>query len=163
MVTAYIGIGSNVGNRMANIDLARQRLARIDRTTLTDFSAVYETEPVGPVDQRRFLNAAAAVETSLEPRELLNALLAIERDAGRPARDQRQKWGPRALDMDILLYGDRIVDENELAIPHPLMHQRWFVLKPLSDLAPLAVHPVLSATVWQLFHRLDAVADKAAS
>lgn len=150
MQRVFIGIGSNVGDRQAHIDLARRRLGEMRSTTLVGFSSVYETAPVGPVEQGAYLNAAAQLETELAPHELLDALAAIEVEAGRPPRDERIKWGPRTLDLDILLYGDHVMSDDNLAIPHPMMHDRDFVLRPLAELDPGAVHPLLQMTVGAL-------------
>ena len=151
MATVYLALGSNVGDRCAHLSRAGQALGTLPGTRLRRMSCTYETDPVGgPSAQGRFLNAAAEIETDLEPGPLLGELLAIERQAGRVPRHQRACWGPRTLDIDILLYSDRVVAEPGLTIPHPRMHQRWFVLKPLADLAPDCVHPVLKRTVADL-------------
>jgi 2-amino-4-hydroxy-6-hydroxymethyldihydropteridine diphosphokinase len=150
MPRAYIGIGSNVGDRHAHLDLAKRELGALPRTTLIKFSEVYETPPVGPVEMGAFLNAAAALETELDPHDLRRRLAEIEAKAGRTPLAQRQKWGPRTLDLDLLLYDDRVIDTPELKVPHPLMHERWFVLKPLTDVGAEAMHPVLKQTVAKL-------------
>jgi len=166
MVRTFIGIGSNVGQRQANIDLAVSQLQDLEGVEYRTISPVYETEPVGPVDQGMFLNAVAEVETHLPPDQLLESLLAIEALAGRAPADHRQKWGPRILDLDILLYGDLVASlelggdggrnpGSDLEIPHPRMHERWFVLKPLADLDDQLVHPVLKLTIAQLLQQLD--------
>ena len=155
MTRVFIGIGSNVGDRRGHIELARRELAKLERTELRGFSPVYETEPVGPVAQGAYLNAAAELETRLDPFELLDGLAAIERQAGRLPQDKRVKWGPRTLDLDILLYGDRVISGDELVVPHPMMHERWFVLKPLTDLDPGAVHPLLEMTVGDLLKYVE--------
>jgi 2-amino-4-hydroxy-6-hydroxymethyldihydropteridine diphosphokinase len=155
MARVFIGIGTNVGDRAANMELARVALADLPRTRLAGFSKVYETEPVGPVAQGEFFNAAAELDTQLDPYDLLDALARIEGYAGRTPRAQRVKWGPRTLDLDILLYENRVISSDELIVPHPLMHERWFVLKPLADLAPQAVHPVLEMTVADLLRDVE--------
>jgi 2-amino-4-hydroxy-6-hydroxymethyldihydropteridine diphosphokinase len=155
MARVFVGIGSNVGDREGYIELARRGLAAIPRTRLVAMSPVYETEPVGPVPQGSFLNAAAELETDLEPFELLRAMREVERAAGREPPDQRMKWGPRTLDLDILLYGERVLSHDDLVVPHPLMHERWFVLKPLADLDPSVVHPLLEMTVGDLLEYLE--------
>ena len=150
MAKAFIGIGSNLGDRQAHLAMARAELAALPRTTLAAFSPVYETAPLGPVGQGAFLNAAARLETELDPYDLLDALQAIEAKAGREPPEKRRKWGPRVLDLDILLYDNRVVSGDDLVIPHPMMHERWFVLRPLADLAPRLVHPVLEMTIGDL-------------
>lgn len=155
MARVFIGIGSNMGDRRGHIALARQALAELPRTRLVKFSPVYETAPVGPVQQEPFLNAAAELQTSLTPHSLLGELAAIEARAGRTPQDKRLKWGPRTLDLDILLYDDQVICGDELRVPHPMMHQRWFVLKPLADLDPKAVHPALEMTIGDLLKALE--------
>ncbi len=155
MTRVFIGIGSNVGDRQAWIELARRELAALPSTRLARFSSVYETAPVGPVQQGAFLNAAAELETALDPFDLLDALAAIEGKAGRESREQRIKWGPRVLDLDILLFGNRVISQDELVVPHPMMHERWFVLKPLAELDPDVVHPLLEMRIGELLKYLD--------
>lgn len=155
MACVFIGIGSNLGDRRRHVRLACRRLAKLPGTQLVGQSDVYETDPVGPVPQDPYLNAAVQVETRLDPHELLEHLAQIERASGRTPADQRVKWGPRTLDLDILLYADQVISSDELVIPHPLMHDRWFVLKPLCDLNPDAVHPILEMTVSDLLRYLE--------
>jgi 2-amino-4-hydroxy-6-hydroxymethyldihydropteridine diphosphokinase len=152
-VQAAIGLGSNVGDRRAHIEAALVRIAALPGTELVAASDPIETDPVGPVAQGPYLNAAAVVQTRLPPRELLDALLTIERSRGRD-RAREQRWGPRTLDLDLLLYGDRIVDEPGLTIPHPRLHERRFVLLPLARVAPELVVPTLGRTVGQLLTML---------
>src|SRR5690606_37055540 len=122
----FIGIGSNLGDRAGHLRRARFALAQIPQTRLVAFRDILETEPVGPIAQDRFLNAVAELHTTLSPAELRAALVQIEEGAGREPVDARTRWGPRVLDLDILLYDDRIVDDPELRIPHPRMHERLF-------------------------------------
>jgi 2-amino-4-hydroxy-6-hydroxymethyldihydropteridine diphosphokinase len=155
----YISLGSNVGDRAANLRAAVERLGEIG--SIKAKSGSYETEPVELRDQPWFLNSVIALETSLSPVELLKKVLAIEQEMGRiRMRDK----GPRSIDIDILLFGEKIVEERGLKIPHPAMHQRRFVLEPLAEIAPEAVHPKLQKTarellaalpVGQLVRRLD--------
>jgi 2-amino-4-hydroxy-6-hydroxymethyldihydropteridine diphosphokinase len=128
MTRAYVGVGANLGDREATIRAAIDALPGI-----VGVSELRETDPVGIVDQPAFLNGALALETELGPRELLNALLAVERDLG---RERREPWGPRTIDLDLLLYGDAVVDEPGLQVPHPRLHERAFALEPLLDLDP---------------------------
>jgi 2-amino-4-hydroxy-6-hydroxymethyldihydropteridine diphosphokinase len=132
--TAYIGLGSNLGDREATLRRALARMNAWPGITVDAVSRFRETDPVGYTDQPRFVNAVAAVETDLEPRALLDALLAIERAMGRTREGPR--FGPRTIDLDLLLYADRVVDEPGLRVPHPRMHERAFVLEPLAELAP---------------------------
>jgi 2-amino-4-hydroxy-6-hydroxymethyldihydropteridine diphosphokinase len=134
-VRAYVGLGSNLGEREATLRDALARLDEVEGIDVVAVSSFRETDPVGKVDQPRFLNAAAAVETSLGPRELLDALLEVERSLGRD-RSQEERWGPRTIDLDLLLYGDETVDEPGLEIPHPRLAERAFVLEPLLELDP---------------------------
>jgi 2-amino-4-hydroxy-6-hydroxymethyldihydropteridine diphosphokinase len=136
---AYIGLGSNLGDREATLRGALARLNAAHGISVLEVSSFRETEPVGFTDQPRFVNAVAAVETELEPRQLLEALLAIERAMGRTRDGPR--FGPRTIDLDLLLYGDAVVDEPGLRVPHPRMHERTFVLEPLSELDPGLVVP----------------------
>jgi 2-amino-4-hydroxy-6-hydroxymethyldihydropteridine diphosphokinase len=131
--TAFVGIGSNLGDREENLRRAVELLSAEEGIELIAVSEVRETEPVGPVEQDPFLNGAVRIETDLAPRELLERLLAVEQRLGR-VREQR--WGPRLIDLDLLLYDDLYVDEPGLTVPHPRLHERHFALEPLADLAP---------------------------
>lgn len=127
----YIGVGANIGNREGNISLAVQKMRDIERVKVNKISPLYETEPVeGPV-QPKYLNGVLEIETDLDPRRLLNILQNIENQLG---RKRTVKNGPRAIDLDILTYGDKQIDEPDLKIPHPRMREREFVQKPLRDL-----------------------------
>lgn len=150
MTRAFIGIGSNVGDRHAHVAMVRQALPLIRDTRLVAFSKVYETEPVGPMPQEKYLNAAALLDTTLAPHALLRELRLIEALTGRPPVGQRVHWGPRTLDLDILLFGDQVIQTDDLTVPHPRLHERWFVLKPLADLDPAMRHPTLGRTVGEL-------------
>ncbi len=136
---AYIAIGSNLGDRHAYLQAGLRAIAALPGTRLAAVSQVYETSPVGPVAQPDFLNAVFALETSLTPLPLLAALLAIEK---KHQRQRRIHWGPRTLDLDLLLYGECVVASAELILPHPHMHERSFVLVPLCEVAPHLRHPL---------------------
>ena len=155
MARVFIGIGSNLGDREAHVRLAHKRLAKLPQTSHVALSPVYETEPVGPVPQDKFLNAAVELDTTLAPESLLDALGAIEAEGERPPHEQRIKWGPRTLDLDILLYDQHVISSDSLVVPHPMMHERWFVLKPLADLDATVVHPVLQMTIGELLNYVE--------
>jgi 2-amino-4-hydroxy-6-hydroxymethyldihydropteridine diphosphokinase len=150
---AYVGLGSNLGDREELLRAAVRALdaeAAIDVVAVSSFS---ETDPTGYLDQPRFVNAVAAVETSLAPRELLDRLLAIEAALGRRRDGPRQ--GPRTIDLDLLLYGDEVVDEPGLQVPHPRLHERRFALEPLAELAPPGLEVPGHGAVHALLARLD--------
>jgi 2-amino-4-hydroxy-6-hydroxymethyldihydropteridine diphosphokinase len=132
---AYVGLGANLGAKEVTILRAVALLGAQDGVTVLALSQLRETEPVGVVDQPRFLNGAVAVETSLPPRELLEVLLRIERELGRD-RDKEEVWGPRTIDLDLLVYGDEVVAEPGVRVPHPRLHERRFALEPLLELEP---------------------------
>jgi len=135
MARAYVGLGANLGDRARTLRLAVERIEAVDGVDVVAVSSVRETEPVGVVDQPRFLNGAVALDTTLPPRELLDALLEVERGLGR-VRSERERWGPRTLDLDLLVYDDIVVAEPDLAVPHPRLHERRFALEPLAELDP---------------------------
>jgi 2-amino-4-hydroxy-6-hydroxymethyldihydropteridine diphosphokinase len=136
-VISYVGLGSNLGDREANLRRARELLEELGPVR---FSSIRETDPVGITDQPKFMNAVAEVETDLPARELLDRLLAIERALGRE-RAAEVRWGPRTIDLDLLLYGSETIDEPGLTVPHPRLTRRRFVLEPLHELDPELVLP----------------------
>jgi 2-amino-4-hydroxy-6-hydroxymethyldihydropteridine diphosphokinase len=152
LITAAIGLGSNLGDRRATLEAGLAAIAKLPGTRILRVSSFIETEPVGSIPQPRYLNGAAVINTSLPPRHLLHQLLAIERSLGRD-RTKEQRWGPRTLDLDLLLYGDLILNEPGLTIPHPRLHERSFVLLPLVTIAPEVRVPTLNATIRQLADR----------
>jgi len=133
-VRAYVGLGSNLGDREATLRQAVAALREVPGVRIVAVSAFRETDPVGFLDQPRFLNGAAAIETELSPQELLAALLEVERGLGRIRGGER--YGPRTVDLDLLVYGDVTLAEPGLEIPHPRLHERRFALEPLAELAP---------------------------
>ena len=149
MATAYIGLGANLGDRMTTLRMAIQRLETLGR--IAAVSSLYETEPVGYLEQPSFLNAVVALDTELAPADLMSGLLGIERDLGR-ARSFPN--APRTLDLDLLMVDDVILDTPELTLPHPRLHERAFVLVALAEIAPGLVHPGSGETIQELLHTL---------
>ena len=150
MVIAYIGLGSNMGDKTANCQTALECLTEAGR--IISVSSFYYTEPEGYREQEDFINAVATLETNCSPAELLSICRVIEDRLG---RRRTVRWGPRTVDLDILLYGDLIVNRPDLIIPHPLMAVRRFVLAPLVKIAPAVMHPVLNKTMIQLLGELQ--------
>ena len=153
MHLAYIGFGSNIGDRLVHIQNAIHGLSKTEGITLQKVSSVYKTDPVGYEAQAYFLNGVAAIQTELPPLSLLHTLKDIETAVG---RQHRIRWGPREIDLDILIYGDMCLQTEKLVIPHPEMHLRRFVLVPLVEIAPNLMHPVFQETVQT---RLDSLED----
>jgi len=139
---AYVGLGANLGPREVTLLRAVDLLAAVDGVEVVAVSQLRETDPVGIVDQPPFLNGAVAIDTSLAPRALLDVLLETERALGRV---RAERWGPRTIDLDLLVYGDQIVDEPGLRVPHPRLAERRFVLEPLADLDPALEIPGLGS------------------
>ncbi|HZV02397.1 MAG TPA: 2-amino-4-hydroxy-6-hydroxymethyldihydropteridine diphosphokinase [Planctomycetota bacterium] len=151
MARALIALGSNVGDRRRAIETALAEICRLPKTCVVETSTLRETAPVGGPPQGDFLNGAALVETQLPPRELLAGLLEIERGLGRLRREPN---GPRTIDLDLILYEDRVLNERGVEVPHPRFRERVFVLEPLAEVAPEAVDPVTKKTVRALFAEL---------
>ena len=148
MNTAYLGLGSNLGNRMAFLRSGRDTLVDRSDIVLIRTAGVYETEAVGgPPDNPLFLNTILQIETSLEPLDLLATCLGVEDEFG---RSRPVRWAPRTLDIDILFYADQVICEENLTIPHPRLQERSFVLAPLRELAPELRHPLLDQTISEL-------------
>jgi 2-amino-4-hydroxy-6-hydroxymethyldihydropteridine diphosphokinase len=152
-VRAFLGLGSNLGERESMIRQALEGISALPQTDLVRASSLYDTEPVGDVEQPNFLNAVAQVETDLAATQLLWNLQLIEKRLG---RERTRRWGPRVIDLDLLLYGDEVIDEPSLRVPHPELTRRAFVLVPLVELEPLLVHPVTGETMLSHLTRLGA-------
>jgi 2-amino-4-hydroxy-6-hydroxymethyldihydropteridine diphosphokinase len=141
----YIALGGNMGDRREYLRRALAQLAAGGGVIVSCVSDFYETEPVGgPAGQGDYINAVARLDCTLEPMELLRTMLEIERNLG---RTREVRWGPRTIDLDLLLFDDRIIDQPGLQVPHPLMHTRYFVMKPLAQIAPHVIHPVLGRSM----------------
>jgi 2-amino-4-hydroxy-6-hydroxymethyldihydropteridine diphosphokinase len=153
MARVFVGLGSNLGDREGTIRAALGRLRSLPETRVVRVSTLRNTEPVGYVDQPRFLNGAVEIDTELAPRDLLDALLGLERALGRD-RSASPGQGPRTLDLDLLLYGGEEISEFELRVPHPRLHERRFVLEPLAELDPDLEVPG-KGSVQTLLARLD--------
>jgi len=153
-VTAFIAMGSNLGDRRRTLLTALGELDAAPGCRVERVSSFIETEPVGPGVQGRYINAAVQVSTRLAARPLLGALMSIERKLGRE-RVEGERWGPRTVDLDLLLYGDHVIDEPGLTVPHPRMHERVFVLAPLAEIAAGAQVPGRAVTVGGLLAALE--------
>jgi len=152
MPRAYLGLGSNMGDRQKELEFALEQLQKHPHIQLIQVATFLETDPEGYPEQDKFLNTAAAVETTLTPRQLLAALQQIEQDAGRV---RTIRWGPRTLDIDILIYDNLISGDPDLTIPHPRMRERAFVLLPMLEIAPDLPVPPDGQTIKQLLNQLE--------
>jgi|UniRef100_A0A7C3ZCB3 2-amino-4-hydroxy-6-hydroxymethyldihydropteridine diphosphokinase len=150
-VVAYIGLGANAGEPRRQVEEALARLAATEEMELVKVSSFYLNPPVGPPDQPWYVNAVIQVRTRLAPEELLRVLQRVEKDMGRV---RRERWGPRIIDLDLLLYDGVILSGPDLCLPHPEMHHRAFVLVPLAEIAPQAWHPTLEQTAAELLEHL---------
>ena len=149
---AYISLGSNIGDKEKNLNTALEEIKKISGTKIKKVSRFLITKPFGYTEQDDFLNAAAELETLLMPEELLKELLAVEEKLG---RIREIKWGPRLIDLDILIFDDEVIDEENLTIPHPWMSERMFVLEPLAEIAPNVVHPLSRKRIRELKNDLE--------
>ena len=149
---AYISVGSNLGNKLENCRRGVQSLAG-HNTKIKDQSPIYQTEPVDYRDQDWFINYVVKIETDLDPFQLLDRIQTIQREAGRIHDEIR--FGPRILDLDIIFYDEVVINSSRLVIPHPRMHERRFVLKPLCDIDPTLIHPVLKLDIQSVLSSLD--------
>lgn len=152
MTSVYIGIGSNLGDRQGNCLEAVEQMGKMSGCRITGCSDWYLTKPVGVEEQDWFVNGVASLTTEISPNVLLRRVLDIEADMGRV---RRERWGPRIIDLDILLFGQEIIHEENLKVPHPLMHLRLFVLEPLAELVPDLIHPSLGLSMMELLRRLS--------
>ena len=153
MAKVYFGLGANLGDRRKQLFIAINQLAK-KAGNIPTFSDFYETASWGYQSPHLFLNAAVQFETSLSPYELLAVTQQIERELGRTIKSKNRHYADRTIDIDMLMYGDLILQTPELVLPHPLMHQRLFVLQPLAEIAPNLLHPVLNKTIIELYHSL---------
>ena len=149
--TGYIGIGGNMGDKEKNVKMSLQLISNSYHTKITKASKFYETKPVGYLDQEDFLNCAIEVKTLLNPLELVRFLLSIEKEL---KRERVIIWGPRTVDLDVLLYDNVISTVDEIILPHPRMQERMFVLEPLCDIAPYVTHPILNKSIIQIMESL---------
>ena len=153
MATVYIGIGSNLGDRHSSCEESVKRIRELKDVKVTAVSSFYETSPVGGPPQPMYINGVIRLETQTGPAELLADLKNIEKIMGR--RDAALRDLPRTIDLDVLLYGDSIIETKELKVPHPRMHERFFVLKGLAEVAPDVIHPVLKKTAGELLRKIE--------
>lgn len=153
----YLSLGSNMGDKRKNLLEAIERIGKLENTEVTKSSTILETEPFGYIEQDNFLNACLEVKTLMTAQEFLKAILQIELDMGRV---REIKWGPRIIDIDILFYDKEVIEDEDLAVPHPWICEREFVLDPLSEIAPNYVHPLERKTIDMLARKLKLMGDK---
>jgi 2-amino-4-hydroxy-6-hydroxymethyldihydropteridine diphosphokinase len=151
-VLAYVGLGANLGDPRRQLQEALARLAAAEEIEVIKVSSFYLNPPLGPPDQPWYVNAVAQIRTRLTPEELLRVLQRMEQEMG---RFRQERWGPRLIDLDLLLYDGEILSGPDLKVPHPEMHRRSFVLAPLAEIAPQAWHPALEKTAAELLAELD--------
>ncbi len=147
-VTAYIGLGSNIGDREFQLNRALELLKAAEKVEVTAVSSFYNTAPVGYEQQPDFLNAVVEIRTTLWANSLLQLCSEIEKEL---KRERIIRWGPRTIDLDILLFGNAVINEKDLVIPHPRMHERKFVMEPLNEIAPFVLHPVFNKYIHEIF------------
>lgn len=147
-VIAYIGLGSNIGDREYQLNRALELLKSAEKVEVTTVSSFYNTAPVGYEQQPDFLNAVVEIMTTLSADDLLELCSKIEKEL---KRERIIRWGPRTIDLDILLFGNSVINEKDLVIPHPRMHERKFVMEPLNEIAPFVMHPVFNKSISELF------------
>ena len=152
MAIAYIGLGSNIGDRVENLNSAITKLSEVPGIQVTKISSRYETKPYGKTDQPDFMNMAIEVDTNLTPLDLLETVLGVEHEL---SRVRTEVWGPRNIDIDVLLYEELELQLSDLKVPHPEMHLRSFVIDPLNEIAPKKEHPTLKMTVEKIKEQLD--------
>lgn len=148
---AFISFGSNIGDKEENINSAIEYIKKSKHTKIVKISSLIKTEPWGYIDQEEFINGAMEIKTLLSPLELINFLLSVEKEL---KRERIIKWGPRTIDLDVIFYDDIISTDERIILPHPRMEQRMFVLEPLAEIAPYAVHPILKKRVIELMEKL---------
>lgn len=156
MSTAYVGLGSNIGDRVGYVQQAHKLLNDTEGITVLESSSLYETEPYGYKDQEWFVNAVLMINTTLDPNKLLEECLRIEKQLGRVRTPEIARWGPRTVDIDILLYDQLVILTDKLQIPHPRLNQRAYALVPLLEIIPDFVHPVIGKTLLEIHSDLPA-------
>lgn len=153
MKTVYIGLGSNIGDKVGYIQQAYKMIKFLENVSVENFSSLYETEPYGNTNQDWFVNAVLEIKTSIDPEQLIGEFQRIEYQLGRN-RSKNEKWSPRTIDIDILFYGDDIVSSGTITVPHCELHKRAFVLVPMLELNPDFVHPIIGKTIAEMHNDL---------